>query len=154
MRTDKGLSRMNSVGGTFRNYDASDGLQGNEFNGGAAYHRAAGEMFFGGINGFTSFYPDQVRDSSFEPRFAITAFRKMDRQVPGIWKARSVQVSYREYVFSVEFAALDYTAPEKCQYAYKLEGFDRDWRYSGARRAAFYTNMDGGHYVFRVRGSN
>ena len=81
-------------------------------------------------------------------------FGSWNRQVPGTSETRSVQVSYREYVFSVEFAALDYTSPEKCQYAYKLEGFDRDWRYGGARRAAFYTNLDGGHYLFRVRGSN
>src|ERR1017187_6182962 len=81
-------------------------------------------------------------------------FGSWNRQVPGASETRSVQVSYREYVFSVEFAALDYTSPEKCQYAYKLEGFDRDWRYGGARRAAFYTNLDGGHYLFRVRGSN
>ena len=152
--TDRGLSRMNTAKGTFRNYSASDGLQGNEFDGGAAYRSAAGEMFFGGINGFSSFYPGQVRDSSFEPPMAITAFRKLDRQVPGISEARSVQVSYRENVFSVEFAALDYTAPEKCKYVYKLEGFDRDWRESGATRAASYTNLDGGHYLFRVRGTN
>ena len=69
--------------------------------------------------------------------------------------AKVLRLSYEDYVFSFEFAALDYTAPEKNQYAYKMEGLDEDWVYRDAKkRFATYTTLAPGRYVFRVRGSN
>ena len=67
---------------------------------------------------------------------------------------KEITLSYKESVFTIEFAGLHYANPEKNQYAYKLEGFDEDWNYVGTRRFATYTNLDAGKYIFKLKGSN
>ncbi|MFQ6009472.1 MAG: triple tyrosine motif-containing protein, partial [Candidatus Zixiibacteriota bacterium] len=165
LSTIKGLSRFDPRTDTFRNYDIHDGLQGNEFTTGAALKSLSGEMFFGGINGFNSFYPDSIRDNPHFPPVVITDFQisnesvgiSQQNQTPlrkHISETDEIVLSHRDNVFSFEFAALDYNTSEKNQYAYRMEGFDEDWIYSGTRRFATYTNLDPGEYVFRVKGSN
>ena len=154
----KGLSKFNPQTETFKNYDVGNGLQGNEFDGVKAYLKTKdGEMFFGGLNGFNTFYPEQVKDNPHIPPIVITDFRVFDKSVKldtAISETKEIKLSYEDNFFGFEFAALDYTNPEKNQYAYKLEGFDKDWIYSGDRRYATYTNLDGGTYLFKVKGSN
>jgi len=155
--TNKGLSKFDPQNKTFRNYDRDDGLQGEEFNAGAALRSPRGEMFFGGVNGFTRFYPDSVTDSSFQPPVLITALKKRDIPVVlnrELSEGDEIQLSYADYLISFEFTALDFAKLNKRQYAYKLEGFDKDWVYCGTRQVAFYTNLNGGDYVFRVKGTN
>ncbi len=153
--TNRGLSRFNPQTESFRNYDVSDGLQDNEFNVGAYYESRSGEMFFGGTKGFNAFYPEQVTDNPFIPPIVITNLSKLNQTVRTYLPAdEHIQLSYRDNLFSFEFAALDYNAPEKNQYAYMVEGFDPDWVAAGNRRYASYTNLRGGDYVFRVKGSN
>ncbi len=157
LSTNNGLSKFNPATGIFRNYDVDDGLQSKEFNQGAYFKSRNGEMFFGGINGFNRFYPRRVRDNPYTPPIVLTAFEKFDRLVPlekAISSSDKITLTYRDSFFSFAFAALDYTNPRKNQYAYKLEGFDEDWIYCGTRRYASYTNLDGGEYLFRVKGSN
>ena len=87
----------------------------------------------------------------------ITAFRRFDaveRFDRAVQELDRIVLSHKDDFFSFEFAALDYTNPDKTRYAYKLEGFDEDWVYSGTRRYASYTNLDGGTYSFRVKGTN
>ncbi len=163
LSTNNGLSKFTPIRGDstkkpqFRNYDVDDGLQSNEFNFNAYCKGDNGEMYFGGINGITYFHPDSIKDNLHIPPVVITAFKIFDKLV---FKDRDMSeidrlnLSYKENFFSFEFAALDYNAPQKNQYAYKLEGFDKDWVYCGNRRYASYTNLDGGNYVFRVKGSN
>ncbi|MEW6492646.1 MAG: two-component regulator propeller domain-containing protein [Cyanobacteriota bacterium] len=158
LSTGKGLSKFNPKTETFRNYDVSDGLQGNEFDGVKAYLKSkTGEMFFGGLNGFNAFYPEQVKDNPHIPPILITDFKIFDKSVKlntAISETKQIKLSYKDNFFGFEFAALDYTNPQKNQYAYKLEGFDKDWIYSGTRRYATYTNLNGGTYTFRAKGSN
>ncbi len=155
--TVNGLARLNPQTGTFRNYDYTDGLQSNEFKTGAAYKSPQGEMFFGGVNGFIRFYPEQVRDNPFIPPVVITDFKIFEQSVAlsaPLPQLQPLTLSYTDDFFSFEFAALDYTNPQKNRYAYMLEGFDHDWVYSGTRRYASYTNLDPGRYTFKVKGSN
>jgi len=157
LSTNKGVSRFDPRSRTFRNYDSGDGLKCDEFNPGAYYQNRKGEMFFGGISGVVYFHPDQIRDNPHIPPVVLTAFKKFGKTVSfdvSVSKIEKIGLSYKDSFFSFEFASLDYTFPQKNRYAYKLEGFDRDWIYSGARRFASYTNLDGGEYVFRVTGSN
>jgi PAS domain S-box-containing protein len=141
----------------FRNYDESDGLQGMHFIPGAAFRSPDGELFFGGANGLNRFYPATIHDNPYPPPVALTAFRVFDqvqdfgRDLAGV---EEIRLSYRDNFFSFEFAALDYADPSKNQYAYVLEGFDRDWVYCGTRHYAAYTNVPPGTYTFRVRASN
>jgi signal transduction histidine kinase len=114
-------------------------------------------MFFGGTDGFIRFHPDSIKDNPYVPPVVITAFKKFDRPVvfdTAISEKKVLELSYKDNAISFEFVALNFTDPENNQYAYKLEGFDEDWTYCGTRRFAGYTNLDGGDYVFKVKGSN
>jgi len=165
--TNSGLCRYNPASGIFRNYTVEDGLQSNEFNGGAYYKGPRGEMFFGGVRGFNAFMPDQIRDNPFVPPVAITDFRLFNRVVPvGDFEGRrgiltksitfspSIVLSHRDQIISFEVSALHYASPGKNQYAYRMEGLSDDWIELGTRRFVMFTTLPGGNYVFRVRGSN
>ena len=163
LSTQKGISRFDPKFEAFRNYDVSDGLQSNEFSDGC-YQSPDGEMFFGGSNGFNAFFPDQVRDNPYVPPIVITSFKIFNKPVAigansvlkkAIPYVDSLTLSYRDNVFSFEFAALSYGNSHKNRYRYKLENFDPGWNEAGSKqRLATYTNLDPGKYVFRVQGSN
>ncbi|MBM4431232.1 MAG: GAF domain-containing protein, partial [Chloroflexi bacterium] len=153
--TNRGLAKFNTRTLQFRAYDVSDGLQSNEFSRGAYYRNKDDELFFGGINGLSVFYPPAVYDNPAVPPVVITAFRKLDRTIlTDIATDQTIQLSYTDNFIAFEFAALDYTASPKNQYQYKLEGFDPGWIDAGTRRYQSYSNLKGGRYIFHVRGSN
>jgi ligand-binding sensor domain-containing protein/signal transduction histidine kinase len=155
LSTNKGLSNFNPDTLTFRNYDTTDGLLGNQFNPGGYFQSQDGEMFFGGAKGINSFYPSQVMENPIPPPVVITAIKIYNQTVRTDLAADStVQLSYRDNFISFEFAALDYNASEKNQYAYQLVGVDKDWVSAGIRRFASYTNLLGGDYTFMVKASN
>ncbi len=155
LSTNKGISKFNTQTETFRNYDVNDGLQSNEFNTGAYFISSSGEMFFGGNNGFNAFYPDSIKDNSYIPPVVITTIKKFDEIIKfDISDTEEIELSYKDKYLAFEFASLDYTNPQKNQYAYIMEGFDKDWIDAGMRRRATYTNLNPGKYIFRVKGSN
>jgi signal transduction histidine kinase len=119
------------------------------------------------MHGFNAFYPQHIKENPYPPQIVITDFQIFNRSVPigvrvdgrsilekSITETREITLSYKDAVFSFEFAALDYAIPEKNQYAYMMEGFDKEWNEVGTRRVATYTNLPAGDYVFRVKGSN
>ena len=164
LSTNKGLSRFDPATRRFRNYDANDGLQSNEFNSGAAFRSQSGEMFFGGLYGFNFFRPETITDNPHIPEVAITGFRRGNRYDnvrdsltvlrTTISEADTLRLSYRDAVLTFEFAALEYSAPAKNRYAYRMVGFNNEWFESGAVRAATYTNLPPGRYTFQARASN
>jgi ligand-binding sensor domain-containing protein/signal transduction histidine kinase len=163
LSTQKGISRFDPQKEAFRNYDVSDGLQSNEFSDGC-YQGPDGEIFFGGSNGFNAFFPENIRDNPYAPPLVITSFRIFNKPVPigaksvlkkAIPYVDSLTLSYRDNIFSFEFAALSYANSHKNRYRYKLEGLEPGWNEVGSKqRLATYTNLDPGKYVFRVQGSN
>ncbi|MCP4151445.1 MAG: response regulator, partial [bacterium] len=165
--TNKGLSKFNPTTRSFRTYDARDGLQSNEFNTECYFQSAKGEMFFGGLKGLNSFFPEELTDNPYLPPVVVTSFLLFNRPVglrpgnPGsplhqeIHETESLTLSYKDSVVTFEFAALHYAAPGKNRYAYKLEGLDKDWIETGAKnRRATYTNLPDGEFLFRVKGCN
>ncbi len=157
LSTNKGLSKFDPQSMVFTNFDVRDGLQSNEFNLGAYCKTRDGYMFFGGVNGFNIFRPADLKPSLFIPPVYITEFKKFDKKVKfdqSIQHLNEIVLSYKENFIAFEFTALDYTNPEKIQYKYMLEGFDNTWIECGNRRYASYTNLDGGEYIFRVKGTN
>lgn len=161
--TNKGVSRYDRKNKVFKNYDISDGLQGNEFKVHSSLKTPDGKIYFGGSNGFNAFYPQKVIDNAFVPPIYITNFFIFNKAVEignnspltsHINETKKIELDMKQSVFSFEFAALNYTLAEKNQYAYKLDGFDKDWNYIGNKRGATYTNLDPGHYIFRVKASN
>ncbi|MBN1464318.1 sigma 54-interacting transcriptional regulator [candidate division KSB1 bacterium] len=156
--TNNGISKFNPHNESFVNYNVDDGLQSSEFNGGSFFKSQSGEIFFGGINGFNAFYPENIRENEFKPPIVLTSFRKLNEPVElgtPLTDLRSLKLSWKDYVFAFEFSALDFTAPEWNQYAYKMEGLDKEWLHTDARkRFASYTTLAPGKYTFRVKGSN
>lgn len=162
--TNKGLSRFDTAKEVFRNYDSDDGLQNNEFNEYAYYRADDGMHYFGGVKGYNYFKPGEIKDNPYEPDIAITEFQIFNHPVlnstenkflkKNISVTDEIVLTYRESVFSFEFAALIYNNPARNQYAYMMEGFDKEWIYCGTRRFVTYTNLEPGEYVFRVKGSN
>lgn len=155
LSTNRGLSRFDPKTETFRNYDLEDGLPGNEFNPGAAFRNAQGDIYFGGLSGLIAFHPATLAANPNPPPVVITAYKEFNQVVAeNLKEGQEIELPYSVNFISFEFVSLDFNAPAKNQYAYKLEGFDRDWVEAGNRRYVNYTNLQGGNYVFRVRGSN
>jgi len=155
--SNKGLSRISTDdqnGFIFRNYDVDDGLQSNEFNTNCSFQSSDGEIFFGGINGITSFYPPQVTDNQYIPNITITSLKIGDKTEYGNPCRSSLILDHTQKSFRFEFAAMDFTNPSKNQFEYMLEGFDKKWVHAAMDHQANYTNINPGHYILRVRGSN
>ncbi len=167
--TNKGLTCYSPITGKIRNYGISDGLQGNDFNYTSQFKSPfTGEMFFGGINGFNVFNPDELTDNKYPTTVVFTRLFVSGKEVcpddtvnnrvilaAMLPETRKLRLTRRERLFEIEFAALAYTAPEKIRYEYKLEGVDKDWiRTSANKRLATYMNLDPGKYLLRVRATN
>jgi len=162
--TNKGLAKFNPKTNKFKNYTSSEGLQGDEFKPNSAFLSKDGTMFFGGVNGFNEFNPEKIVEKVIEPRIIFTNFQIFNKNVPiadnsndssplkaDISETKDITLRYDQSVFSFEYAAIDYTYQKKIQFAYMLEGFDKDWNYVGNARSATYTNLDPGDYIFKVR---
>jgi PAS domain S-box-containing protein len=155
LTTNDGLSKFDPEAGTFKNYNVADGLQSNEFNSNAYYRSRNGNMYIGGINGFNSFDPQDIKPNPIPPEVVFTRFTVFNQPVSVDLTGRTpLQLSYQQNFISFEFAAFDFKSPLKNQYAYKLEGFNKDWIYAGTHRYATYTNLPGGNYIFRVKAAN
>jgi ligand-binding sensor domain-containing protein/two-component sensor histidine kinase len=173
--TNYGLSKFNKNTFRVKNYDVDDGIQSNEFSTFSYFKATDGQLFFGGINGLTGFYPHEIIDDTTRPNLIITKFQLLNTTViPGLTNLQlgiseetnviltkaisytdTITISYLHNVFSFEFSALHFLNSHKNSYAYFLEGFDRDWIKTTAKnRRATYTNIDPGTYTFRVKGAN
>jgi len=155
--TNRGITKYNPDTKQLLNYDSSHGLQGNEFNSGAYYKAKDGKLYFGGTNGVTAFYPEDISPNSHVPPVVLTKFQKLNEVVsidsltP---ESNNIQISHKDYLIAFEFAGLDYASPSNNRYKYKLEGFDEEWIEAADVRKATYTNLPSGNYVFRVKASN
>ncbi len=158
LSTNNGISMFDPLQGTFRNFGIADGLQDREFNGGSYFKSKSGEMFFGGISGFNAFFPERIQPNTYIPPIVIESFQKFNKDVlldRPIYEMKEIVLSYRDRVFSFEFTALDFTAPAKNRYAYKMKGLNEEWIETDAeKRFAHFTTVPPGQYIFRVKGSN
>jgi signal transduction histidine kinase/ligand-binding sensor domain-containing protein len=163
--TSNGISRFDRKTQKFRNYSKEDGLQSNQFFQQSFLKTTDGEIYFGGYNGFNSFYPDSLKDNDFIPPVYITDFQIFNKPVPlgipgsqfptYISEAKEIKLNWDQSVISFSFCAINYSSPEKNQYDYIMEGFEKEWNHTNAsRRYVTYTNLDPGEYTFRVRASN
>jgi signal transduction histidine kinase/ligand-binding sensor domain-containing protein/DNA-binding response OmpR family regulator len=162
--TNKGLSRINLFTQKVKNYDVADGLQSHEFKDHAFCKASSGAFYFGGINGFNEFYPEEVVETNFDPRIVFTSFQVFNREVkvsndsvgsPLVYtinETTEISIPYSSSIISFEFASLNYTSYVKKKYAYFLEGFDQNWNVIGNERKVTYTKLDPGTYVLKIRG--
>ncbi|MES2731301.1 MAG: two-component regulator propeller domain-containing protein [Bacteroidota bacterium] len=161
--TNDGLSRFNPQTKVIKNFIFDDGIEDASFRTGAMT-TSTGEFLLAASNGFYYFHPDSFRENKFIPPVYLTDFRIFNKSVSltdkdsplkqNLTLTKEITLTYKQSVFSFEFAALNYKISHKNQYAYKMEGFDKDWTFVGNKRTATYTNLDPGEYTFRVKASN
>ncbi len=156
LSTNWGLSKFNKTTESIVNYDIEDGIQSYEYNAGAAYKNREGEMFFGGMNGFNSFYPKDIKSNGNTPALVITALKIFNKETnKEYFDGDTIRLPYNANFFSFEFSALDYINPLKDKYRYMLEDVDKDWVTTDAfQRFAEYKNTKAGTYIFKLKASN
>lgn len=161
--TYAGLSRFNIDSKTFKTYSQTDGLPGNEFNYNASVALSSGELAFGGINGLSLFYPEQISQLRVDPNIVFTGLKinnQPSEQSPSYISKQSndevqqITVPYDQAIFTFDFTATEYPYADRINYRYKMDGWDRTWNNSGKIRSATYTNLAPGSYVFRVNCTN
>jgi ligand-binding sensor domain-containing protein/signal transduction histidine kinase len=155
--TAKGLAKVDPQTKRIWTYDERDGLQGYQFTLGCSHRGRDGELFFGGTTGLDVVHPPMIRENSFVPPIVLTKLTQGGSPLAGDATANQlddIRLRWPNNYFEFEFAALNYIQPEKNQYAYMLDGFDADWIHTGNRRFGQYTNLPGGEYTLRIKGSN
>lgn len=166
--TNGGLSKYITIEDRFFNYQISDGLQSNEFSEHTSFYSDDGKMYFGGINGFNVFVPEQIPSFPVFPTVKLTDFYLRNQLVKAgeeinkhilldrsIDHTDSLVLRPGENDLRFDFSSMHYSNPGKFLYMYKLEGYDQDWIVTDAmERNANYTNLPSGKYQFRVKASN
>lgn len=157
MSSNMGIITFNPKKGTFKNFVRGDGILSNEFNIGAFHKGDDGKLFFGGIAGVTEFYPENIQENLHLPKVHITSVKRFGQEIYSfreLLELPELSFDNDENNFTIEFVALDYTNPGKNKYAYKLEGFDKDWIQLGNQRRVTFSQLKPGNYTLMVRGSN
>jgi len=155
--TDTGLVKFNPGKETFKVYSTSDGLPSNTFFWTSRLKSKDGTLWFGGGNGVVSFHPEKITINKLVPPIVLTSLRQSSVELNfghAPERIKEITLPWKANYFEFKFAALNYTQPEKNQYAYKLEGRDLDWYYSGNDPFGRYTGLQGGEYTLRLKGSN
>ncbi|MBJ7880650.1 two-component regulator propeller domain-containing protein [Gelidibacter salicanalis] len=161
---NSGLSALNFKKDTIINYTVNDGLLSNDFNFNAVYRDNEGTLYFGNYEGIDYFNPKDLKTNTSVPDLYLTGLKIFNVNVgPSqknspltrvISETDSIALTYKQNVFTIEYTGINYTRPEKNQYAYYLEGLEKTWNYVGNARNATYTNLDHGDYVFKLKSAN
>ncbi|MGI8892236.1 MAG: ligand-binding sensor domain-containing protein, partial [Bacteroidia bacterium] len=157
--TNGGLTSFNPETNVFLTFNIHDGLQSNEFNSGAFSLSDDGEMYFGGIDGYTYFYPSEIKLDSTPPRVFISGFNIPGKEKRLIYfdevnSIKKIDLKYFENSFTVSFTALHFVNPLKNTYSYKLEGYQDDWIYSGTLNSINFSQLPAGDYTLHVKAAN
>ncbi len=163
LSSGKGLSKFNRKTGQYTHFGISDGISETGFNINACQKLPSGELIFGNISGYTSFDPAQIKLNPHQPKIVLTDFKIANSSF--LPKSNSfcnttyadlneITLTHNDYVFSVEFAALDFTNPKRNKYRYKMEGFNKEWIEFGTKRYAMFTSLPHGKYTLKVQGTN
>ena len=161
--TENGICKFVPSGERFENYDERSISFRVRFSEAASTLTSGGDMLFGTSNGLFMFTPDSIRKSSYVPPVVFSKLMVANEDViPGeksilkvdLDDTQELVLSHDENIFSVQYAALDYTNPQNIQYAYILDGFEKQWTFADRQRSVTYTNLPKGDYIFRVRSTN
>ncbi len=162
LSTNNGITKFNphlKQDGAYyvRHYNAIDGLQADEFNQGAYFKSASGELFFGGVNGFNHFLPQNIVDNAHQARIGLKSFKISNKEIDlrSMLNGEGVlELSYKDNFLEFEFSALDFVLPEKNLYQFKMEGLDEDWSTPSTRNHVSYKDLKSGEYALLVRVAN
>ena len=167
LSTNNGISMFNPSTRVFKNFTTENGLQADAFKQGSALKSHTGAFYFGGVNGFNSFFPDQITESFYNPPLVLTKFEIFNKEIEAansnkdnspltadISETKSIRLTHDQSVLSFEYSVLDFASPNKKKYAYILEGFDKGWNFVEDKNTAVYTNLPAGDYTFKVKSQN
>lgn len=164
MSTNKGLTCFNPETETFRNFTESDGIQSNQFNTSSYCRSAGGQLYFGGINGITTFRPELLIDNPYTPAVVITNLRLFNKIVrpddetgiltKNISDTQRITLEAAQSSFSLEFVVSNYISGRHNTFAYTLDGYDKEWYYLSDQRTVSYSNLPQGTYRFLVKAAN
>lgn len=161
--TTKGLVHLNPATDAMTVYTKSNGLLNDQFNYNSGYKDIDGTMYFGSVRGMISFNPENFTANNFVPPVYITGLQVNNQEVDvqkesvlsqSIEYTKNITLSYKQSYLSIDFAALSYTSPEMTQYAYKMQGLDKDWTYIKSNRKVYFTDLAPGNYTFMVKAAN
>lgn len=162
--TNKGLVRFNPSTKGIRTFTRTDGLPDNQFCYKSALQGSDGKLYFGTINGLAAFNPYAIRQNKSVPPVYITKLSIYNKEMKvdaegsplqqSITQTKNITLDYDQSNISFDFVALSFTSPEANQYAYKMEGIDKEWTYTANTHSASYAKLPPGNYIFRVKGSN
>ena len=169
MSSTDGIIRFSPETNKTYTFTAEDGVQSKQFMAGAFFQNPiTGKIYFGGDNGINHFNPDSIKLSSFVPNIVFESLRIANEEIAVkkeyngnivLTKALSntdkLILSYKENVFSIEFAALDFSSAKNIRYSYILEGANENWVETDAENKTLnYTNIAPGSYKLKVRSTN
>lgn len=153
LSTFNGLSKFDIAAKSFENFSQSDGLQSNQFNYNAALALHSGELLFGGIKGFNIFYPDSIQPVNHTGQVLVTGLRINNESFNGSYND-AIVLPYNKATLAVDFVRPEYSTPDKIAYAYYLEGWDKNWNYTGHIRTANYSRLTEGNYLLHIKSTN
>ena len=161
---ESGLTKLDFKNKESTNFNKDDGLIDNDFNNNAVFKDGNGELYFGSYEGVNYFNPNEIKKSEKAPRLYFSDFKLFNRPVKPneddspltkvISQTKEITLNYTQSVFTIEYVGINYNYSKKNQYAYYLEGFEKDWNYVGNNRTATYTNLAPGNYIFKVKSAN
>jgi ligand-binding sensor domain-containing protein/signal transduction histidine kinase len=162
--TNNGVCRFDPQSPKFKNFTKDDGFQGNEFFERSIFRLKSGALLMGGVHGFSLVNPAKISENKIIPDVRITDLKIYNKKIrpatfnspltENITETKSLTLRHDETFVTFSFAVMDFSAPAKNMYAYKMENFDRDWIYPGNKGEVTYTGLNPGSYLFRVIGSN
>ncbi|RLQ23646.1 response regulator [Seongchinamella sediminis] len=154
---NRGVTKYNPTSHSSRQYSERDGLQGSEFNMGAAYQAADGTIYFGGPKGYNVINSNFSKQARIPPLVNISSIKIMNKQVffeKPYYELEALELGYEDRVLTIETYASDYSNPDLVQYAYMLEGLNPDWVVSEDARVASFTTLPPGNYTLRFAAAN
>jgi signal transduction histidine kinase/DNA-binding response OmpR family regulator len=164
LSSNSGISRLDVKTDTFTSFTKNDGLLSNDFNRNATFRDEQGIIYFGNYFGLDYFNPSNIKVNTILPSLYLTDFKIFNKTVTtnqkgsplesAIGETKSITLNSTQSVFTIEYTGINYTRPEKNQYAYYLEGLEKSWNYVGRLRSATYTNLEQGDYVFKLKSAN
>lgn len=164
LSSNSGIARLNVKTNTITSYTKNDGLLSNDFNRNATFRDEKGIIYFGGYSGLDYFNPSNIMVNNVLPSLYLTGFKLFNKTVTTnqegsplksvIGETRNITLNNSQSVFTIEYTGINYTRPEKNQYAYYLEGLEKSWNYVGRSKSATYTNLGQGDYIFKLKSAN
>lgn len=164
LSTGMGINHFDPTSGQVEVYTYPDGVQANHFGVWSHHRGESGRYYFGGANGLNEFFAEDLRIDSTHSPTAITGFYLFNQPVQihpdsiltqSLLFTEEITLSYSDYIFAFSFSSLTNRKNDRCEYAYRLKGFNENWIYADQRnRRATFTNVSPGKYIFQVRSKN